>query len=131
MNTTNRQAYCKTSYTEVMNVNIMQHLKARLTELCERYSIEIDRYYTLVLWVLVAVLVWGIGQLLYKPIHAEQKAVVTEYQTQQLYPYTHELAEKLLQQDTPIRQHQYFYMLRVLHFEQRRIRFQEDDDTTQ
>lgn len=106
----------------------MQHLKARLAELCERYSIEIDRYYMLALWVLVAVLLWGIGQLLYKPIHPQQKAIVAKYQAQQLYPYTHELAEDLLEQDTPIRQHQYFYMLRVLHFEQRRIRFQEDDD---
>ncbi|TXJ08096.1 MAG: hypothetical protein E6Q25_06435 [Acinetobacter sp.] len=108
---------------------MMRQFKENCKTRVLRHIVRIDRYYTIFLGCVVLCIIVGMLQFSQKSITLPQKQHIQQYRVQSLYPHTQDLAVNLLEQPEPIHQYQYFKFLRVLHFEQQRIRFQKEDES--
>lgn len=111
-----------------MKTNAIYQLKHTVKVLLNTHFAAIDRYQSIAMYIIIAlILSWAI-HLLDRPIAPQQQQEIAQYKIQYLYPHTQALASDLSQQSKPINQYQYFKFLRILHFERHRIHFQKDQE---
>ena len=109
-----------------MNKPSLQQLYISCLDFIEKHQYEVDRWTPRVLvGIILLIVVWSVHTAK-KPITVVQQQELVRLSEHYLYPHSKSIAQKLLEQSTPVQRYQYFHLLRVMHDESKRLNVEEE-----